>query len=154
MGSKPSAGMHKGIGKAPPLIQYGALCYRIDDRKPQILLVTSRGTGRWVVPKGWPMEQLGGAGTAAREAWEEAGVVGTFQPRCLGQFVYTKMRASKGDVPIMVQVYPVLVRRLAREFPESGQRRRKWFSPNKASMRVDEPELSRILRSFHPRVLH
>ncbi|MEN9850080.1 MAG: hypothetical protein RL128_243, partial [Pseudomonadota bacterium] len=56
--------------------QYGALCWRMHRGKVEVLLITSRDTGRWVIPKGWPIDGLAPAQTAAREAWEEAGVEG------------------------------------------------------------------------------
>lgn len=64
--------------------QYGALCWRLKDGKPQVLLITSRRSGRWVLPKGWPMDGLSGPEAALTEAWEEAGVRGKVKPDCLG----------------------------------------------------------------------
>ncbi len=132
--------------------QFSALCYRIVRDKPQILLITSRKTGRWIVPKGWPMDGLTPAQCAAQEAWEEAGVVGKPQDRCLGLYSYNK-GPSSGGLPCVAMIYPVKVKSLAQDFPEKKQRRRKWFSPKKAAARVSEPELARILRDFDPKIL-
>lgn len=133
--------------------QYAALCYRVSRDKPEILLVTSRGTGRWLVPKGWPIDGHTPAETAQQEAWEEAGVIGQVKDVCLGLFSYEKVMEGGRDVPCMVTVYPVKVKSLADRFPEKGQRRRKWFAPKKAALKVAEPELARILSEFDPRML-
>ena len=132
--------------------QFGALCYRVLRDKPQVLLVTSRGTGRWVIPKGWPIEGATPADSAAREAWEEAGVEGRVQPVCLGIYSYLK-RPADGGVPCVVAVYPLKVKKLADDFPEASERRRKWAGPKKAAGLVDEPELAALLRRFDPRKL-
>lgn len=132
--------------------QCAALCWRIDRGRPRILLTTTRGTGRWILPKGWPIDGLSPAETAAREAWEEAGVQGRSRDLCLGLFSYCKATGS-GDMLCVAVVYPVKVKTLSRRFPEKGQRQRKWFSPKKAASRVQEPELARILREFDPGVL-
>jgi len=134
--------------------QFAALCYRLSKKgNPKILLVTSRRTGRWIIPKGWPMDGLTPAATATQEAWEEAGVRGIFVEQCLGLYSYQKWRDGAVPLPCMVMVYPVAVTELAEDFPEQDQRRRKWFSPAKAATQVAEPELARILQDFHPRVL-
>ena len=58
----------------PKRVQVAALCFRETDTGKDVLLITSRGTGRWIVPKGWPIDGMGGSEAALREAWEEAGV--------------------------------------------------------------------------------
>lgn len=132
--------------------QYAALCYRMSRDKPEVLLVTSRGTGRWLVPKGWPMSGHTPAETAAKEAWEEAGVIGKVKDTCLGLFSYQKVIEDGQDLPCVVMVYPVTVKSLAVRFPEMGQRKRKWFTPKKAAQKVAEPELARILSDFDPKI--
>lgn len=143
----------RGSHKSDVRSQFAALCYRIVHDKPQILLITSRKTRRWIVPKGWPMDGMTPAQCAAQEAWEEAGVVGKALDRCLGLYSYSKALNSAGGMPVVAMIYPVRVKSLAADFPEKGQRRRKWFSPKKAASRVVEPELARILRDFDPRKL-
>lgn len=133
--------------------QFSALCYRIVEDKPEILLVTSRGSGRWIVPKGWPMDGKTPAQSAAQEAWEEAGVIGKAHEQCLGLYSYNKTMAQGVGLPCVALVYPVRVKKLMKDFPEKGQRRRKWYTPKKASTRVQEPELARILRDFDLNVL-
>lgn len=131
-------------------IQYAALCYRAQRGKVQVLMITSRDTGRWVIPKGWPMAGISPAECAAQEAWEEAGVKGQAAPHSEGRFYYDKVLGPRTAVPCTVEVYPLRVERLAGEFPEKGQRRRKWFSLQKAAQKVAEPELAQILAAFVP----
>lgn len=133
--------------------QFAALCYRSKGDRIEVLLVTSRRTGRWIVPKGWPEDGMTPANCALKEAWEEAGVIGKAQDQCLGLFSYSKLIEPDLTYPCVAMVYPVKVKSLAKKYPEQDQRQRKWFSPKKASLKVTEPELSRILRDFDPRIL-
>ncbi len=128
--------------------QVAALPFIMKQGKPRILLVTSRESRRWVIPKGWPMRGLTAPETAKVEAWEEAGVVGKISDRCLGFYAYQKSFPKSNDLPIVVAVYPMRVKALKDTFPEAGQRRRKWMSRKKAAERVHEPELRKILRKF------
>ncbi|WP_338055504.1 NUDIX hydrolase [Shimia biformata] len=133
--------------------QFGALVYRIHNDKPEILLITSRTSKRWIIPKGWPMHGLTPAEAALQEAFEEGGVKGKAHDVCLGIYSYFKTFEDRRDLPCLVMVYPVKAKKLLTSFREAGQRRRKWFSPKKAAAKVREPELSQILRSFDPRHL-
>jgi len=132
--------------------QFGALCYRAVKDKLQVLLITSRGTGRWILPKGWPVPGATPAGAAIQEAWEEAGVQGKTQGGCLGLYSYMK-QDDTGTWPCVVAVFAVKVIALKREYPEAGQRRRKWFSLKKAAQLLDEPELKRMVLDFDPGAL-
>ena len=133
--------------------QFASLCYRIKNGKVQILLITSRGTGRWIIPKGWPIDGLTPAASAAQEAWEEAGVTGKPRDLCLGLFSYRKVVGAEPNLPCVAMVYPLRVKALAKVYPEAGERKRKWVSRKKAAEMVHEPELARILRDFDPRVM-
>jgi 8-oxo-dGTP pyrophosphatase MutT (NUDIX family) len=128
--------------------QYGALCWRSHRGSPQVLLVTSRDTGRWVIPKGWPGEGLDPVASAEREAWEEAGVEGAVNPSCLGYFSYDKIMTAHASLPCVVGVYGLRVHRLQRRFPERTERRRKWFSLDKAAKKVAEAELRTLILSM------
>lgn len=136
------------------LSQFGALCWRRSGAKTEVLLVTSRDTGRWVIPKGWPIDGLTPEASAAREAFEEAGVEGVVSAHCLGLYSYDKViergRGPEVSVPCVVAVFPLAVDRLLNRFPEMAQRKRKWFSTDKAARRVAEPELQAILAAFSP----
>ncbi|MDP5349813.1 MAG: NUDIX hydrolase [Paracoccaceae bacterium] len=143
----------KASHKSDVRTQFAALCYRVVKDKTQILLVTSRGSGRWILPKGWPMDGVTPARAAMTEAWEEAGVEGQAIDICLGMYSYAKVLGPDTLLPCVAMVYPVRVRDLAATYPESGARRRKWFSQKKAAKAVDEPELAQIIRHFDPRRL-
>ncbi|OYU16821.1 MAG: NUDIX hydrolase [Rhodobacteraceae bacterium PARR1] len=124
--------------------QYGALCWRAHRGQIEVLLITSRDTGRWVIPKGWPMAELSPNIAAAQEAWEEAGVSGRVSDRPFGIYAYDKIVKLGHSLPCAVAVYPLRVDRLAVEFPERHERRRKWFAVAKAARKVAEPELRAI----------
>lgn len=135
--------------KRPNKFQVAALCYRGSGKKKEVLLITSRGSGRWILPKGWPMEGKSAAEAARIEAWEEAGV----QPakvakHALGSFEYTKDRDEGLPLPCDTYVYPVKVEKLARNYPEAGERKRKWVAPGVAADLVDDPGLKDLLRDF------
>lgn len=128
--------------------QFAALPCRKAARGLEVMLVTSRDTGRWVLPKGWPIKGLTGAQTAAREAFEEAGLRGKLRGRALGSFVYDK-RLDCGDcLPLSVSVYRLDVTRELDDWPERSQRTRRWFSPAEASAQVDEPDLAALLAAL------
>jgi len=135
-----------GTGDAGTRSQLGALCWRLHRGKVEVLLITSRDTGRWVIPKGWPMDGLDAAGAAAREAWEEAGVTGETMPEAVGLYGYDKMQKDQPCLPCVVAVYPLRVEKLAAKFPERKERRRKWFAAEKAAKKVAEPELRALLQ--------
>lgn len=126
--------------------QVAALPVRTEaDGSLHVLLVTSRDTGRWVLPKGWPIKGLDEPGAAAREAFEEGGVVGDVDSETLGVYGYIKRLADASAVAVMVAVYRLDVRQELTVWPERHERRRRWFSPSDAALLVDEPELREIL---------
>ena len=131
--------------------QFAALCYRIVDGKVQILLVPSRRSGRWIAPKGWPMDGKTPYDAAAQEAWEEAGATGKVGTVPLGLFSYVKLIEGAPDYTCIAVIYPMRVKKLVKEYPEAAQRKRKWVSRKKAAGMVQEPELARIIKDFDPR---
>ena len=133
--------------------QFAALCYRVVKDKLEILMITSRDTGRWLVPKGWPIEGKTPEDCALTEAWEEAGVRGKVTGGCLGMFSYHKDVSPDESLPCAAMVYPVKVKSLEDRYPEASERRRKWMRPKKAAARVEEPELAEIIRRFDPKSL-
>ncbi|WP_397543359.1 NUDIX domain-containing protein [Roseovarius salis] len=133
--------------------QFAALCYRIRKDKPEFLLVTSRRTGRWIIPKGWPVDGKTPADSALMEAWEEAGVRGRVTGPSLGLFSYFKDGPGEDGLPCVAMVFPVRVRGLSGRYPERAERKRKWMRPKKAAASVGMPELAHILREFDPRLL-
>jgi len=132
--------------------QVAALCYQCDKKgKVEILLVTSRGTRRWIPPKGWPIEGKSPHDAAAQEALEEAGVKGRVSDVALGRYDYTHDPEQDGMPPAEAFIFPLEVQKFAKDFKEKGQRKVKWFSPKKAALLVREPKLKKILRNFDPR---
>jgi 8-oxo-dGTP pyrophosphatase MutT (NUDIX family) len=132
--------------ESDPRSQVAALCWRMHRDRVEILLITSRDTGRWVLPKGWPVEGLDAPASAAQEAWEEAGVRGAINPTLVGLFGYDKVLGPKAALPCMVSVFGLRVAGLSRQFPERKERRRKWFAVDVAARKVAEPELRSLLR--------
>jgi 8-oxo-dGTP pyrophosphatase MutT (NUDIX family) len=128
-----------------PLPQFAALCWRMRRDKPQILLITSRDTGRWIIPKGWQAAGCDGPESAAQEAWEEAGVTGRIETQPVGIYGYDKVLSAEMLMPCAVTVYTLRVKALARHFPERAERRRKWFSAEKAARKVAEHDLRALL---------
>jgi len=127
--------------------QYGVLPYRLDPRL-EVLLLTSRETRRWVIPKGWPMKGKKPHQSAAREALEEAGVTGKTGNKALGAYSYVKLLKNGQLAPCKVKVFPLLVRRQRETWPEQEQRDTRWFAPEEAADAVQEPELAVIIRAF------
>jgi 8-oxo-dGTP pyrophosphatase MutT (NUDIX family) len=116
----------------------------------EILLITSRETRRWVIPKGWPMPNLGSGPSAAQEAHEEAGVRGELSPAPLGSYTYDKRLKRGRTRAVRVEVYGLEVRSEDADWRERGQREKAWLTPDEAARRVDEPELQALIASFRP----
>lgn len=140
--------------RRPPRQQYAALCYRVKKKTGDVemLLLTSRDTGRWVIPKGWPMPGKLSHEVAAREAYEEAGVRGTVETTALGSFGYDKVLKDGIQVPCRVQVYALEVSELVKNFKEKGERSMEWVSCDEAVKRVREPELRDLILAFAQRM--
>ena len=130
------------------LVQAGALVHRAGRIGPQVLLITSRETQRWVIPKGWPHHGLSLPRSALREAWEEAGVRGRAGNEPLGSFVYDKRNPMAPPVAVAVAVFAVRFVSQDQRWPELGLRERAWFTPAEAARRVDEDGLADILGRF------
>jgi 8-oxo-dGTP pyrophosphatase MutT (NUDIX family) len=129
-------------------IQYAALPFRTQGRQVQVLLVTSRGTQRWVIPKGWPMKGLKAHDAAAVEAFEEAGLEGEIETAPIGSYHYQKHLKGERSAAVQVIVFPMLVERVAEAWKEQGQRRAEWFRYQRAATLVAEPALGRLIRDL------
>lgn len=139
------------IGGLPCRTQVAALPWRVaDDGSYEVMLVTSRGTGRWVIPKGWPEGSETFWTAAAREAGEEAGVGGQVAQDALGRFYYDKQLARGREWRCEVLVYPLQVTDVADKWPEKKKRRRRWFAPRDAARLVNEPDLAELIGRFVP----
>jgi len=115
----------------------------------QVLLVTSRESGRWVIPKGNFANTVSPHAAAAQEAEEEAGVRGAVCPTPLGTFRYRKRKGSGASLMYDVEVFPLAVSEELPDWKEKKQRQRRWFSLSEAARSVEEPDLRDLIRSFN-----
>lgn len=136
------------LGAPQPRLQVAALC--VEPATGRVLLVSSRGTGRWIIPKGWPMAGLSLAEAALQEAWEEAGVRAAPGPE-LGLYHYDKMQSRGLVIPVAVRVYLARIESLADAYPELGHRTRRLMAPREAAGLVAEPELATLISGLADR---
>jgi 8-oxo-dGTP pyrophosphatase MutT (NUDIX family) len=130
-------------------VQYAALPYRRTAQShTEVMLITSRESGRWIIPKGWPDKRQPPCASAAREAREEAGIVGKVASDPIGSYSYQKRLKNGIVVPCEVHVFALKVERQQKTWREKGQRQAQWFPPNKAAEVVRERRLRSILRTF------
>jgi 8-oxo-dGTP pyrophosphatase MutT (NUDIX family) len=135
--------------------QYGALPFSIaTDGTVRILLVTTRGRRDWIIPKGWPIRNLSGKETAAREAYEEAGLIGTVIGEMpIGSYRYLKQRDSNRLAVHEVAVFLFAVTRQLRKWPEKAERSTSWFTLAEATDLVERAGLSELLRESSGQLL-
>ena len=135
--------------RTPPRRQVAAFCWRSRDDGHEIMLITTRRTKRWTLPKGWPMNDRTLAGAAAQEAWEEAGVKGAVTESAIGSYTYEKtLRRSGIRQLVHVEVFLLQVDSIEDTYPENGQRKRKWMTLLAAAEAVTEPGLKRLIANF------
>ena len=137
--------------------QVAALCWRAPGSNkpvPDVLLITSLSSKRWILPKGWLMDGMTAAESAAREAFEEAGITGKIARQPLGCYHYLKARKDGGGVPCSVDVFALEVDMQLDDWPEKGAREILWLPLDKAADQVSELGLRQLLRDFRtqPRV--
>jgi len=128
--------------------QVAALPFRMTEAGLEVMLITSRRTRRWIVPKGWPEAGTSPAADAAREALEEAGVTGEVAPKPIGAFHYLKERKHGDGTNCRVNLFPLRVTRQRRTWPEKETREAQWFPYAEAAKLVSEPELKRLILRF------
>lgn len=133
---------------APRFTQLAALCWRRGEDGVEVLLVTS-SSGRWILPKGWPIEGKSPARAAMTEAWEEGGVArGKATRKPVGAYLAAKRTTEGDDLPCLHKVFAVKVREQRDDYPEAHRRDRVWVSPGEAAAMVDEDGLRDILRAL------
>jgi len=131
-------------------MQYGILAYRLDAQLAfELLLVRSRAVKGWIIPAGWPIKGLGAARSAAREGYEEAGILGTVGSKSVGVFSYrVALEEGRGSVPCEVCVFPMLVTRQLSTWPESHDRVSRWVSLDEARALLKIKELYKLVTLF------
>jgi 8-oxo-dGTP pyrophosphatase MutT (NUDIX family) len=132
---------------APSRRQFAALPYRKDGGL-EVMLVSSRETRRWVLPKGWPMKGKKPHTVAAIEALEEAGLLGKIGKKSIGSYHYVKRMPNGATLACEVDVFPFRVQKQRKNWRERDQRMTSWFDAKEAAHLVDEPELCELLLSF------
>lgn len=135
-----------------PRQQIGALPYFVSpDGEVQVVLVTTRETQRWSIPKGNVMKGKKPHRAAEIEAFEEAGVRGQIGRKIIGSYGYRK-NFRDGKAEAIVVVYPLQVHKLTKKFPERRERKVASFPLNEAIGLIAIPELAAILAGFHPAI--
>jgi 8-oxo-dGTP pyrophosphatase MutT (NUDIX family) len=131
-----------------PRNQLAVIPYMMHQGQPLILMVTSRETRRWIVPKGWQEKKVTDRDQALCEAFEEAGAIGILGDKPVGGYRYEK-RLKDGRVKaIDVAVYCLEVCELLDDWPEMAERERRWMTPAQAAMAVQEGALAALLLSM------
>lgn len=128
-----------------------ALCWRTAPKRGltlEVLLITSLNSKRWILPKGWPEPELGPADNAAREAFEEAGVMGKISPEPIGSYHYLKEKKDGGGIPCSVEVFALEVTKQLDDWPEKSSRQLAWLPLDQAAARVVEPSLRQMIKDF------
>ncbi|MFC0389497.1 NUDIX hydrolase [Muricoccus vinaceus] len=129
-------------------LQFAAVPLRQDGYRLRVMLLTSRDTGRWVLPKGWAEQGLTGPEVAAKEAFEEAGLRGEVQAGPFGTYRYRKCMSRGRVIPCRVEVFAMWVDQVLEDWPERSQRAREWFSPREAARKVQEDGLRLLLEGL------
>jgi 8-oxo-dGTP pyrophosphatase MutT (NUDIX family) len=125
-------------------IQSGVIPYRLERDVLQVLLITTRKTGRWVIPKGNIGKGHNARQSAEREAYEEAGVRGDAEKTSLGSYTYEKVLKDGTSRPTVVEVFAMHVLKEAKVWPEMAERRSEWVEPKEAARRVHEAGLATL----------
>lgn len=129
--------------------QYGALPWRRTKHgEIEVLLITSRERKRWILPKGWPIKGKTPSQAAAQEAFEEAGVMGDTHPRPIGSYDYKKLLRDGTHVNCSVALFGLCVRGTLVNWPERGERKRRWHHLAEAANRVSDAELAIVLNTL------
>ncbi len=134
--------------RRPKALQLAALCHRDTPDGVEVLLITS-SSGRWILPKGWPIDGLSAAEAASVEAWEEGGIKeADFSDTAIGTLQTQKTYDSGLTIPTETHVYDLTVKKVANDYPEADKRDRIWVSPARAAELVEDPNLKELLAKF------
>ncbi|CAN7338924.1 NUDIX hydrolase [Mesorhizobium sp. LjRoot246] len=134
--------------KGETIRQVAAIPFRLNAHGDiEVMLVTSRTTRRFIVPKGWPMKGKSGRKAATIEAQEEAGVLGKTLSQPAGTYSYWKRLANR-FVRVDVIVYLLEVTEELADWQEAKRRQRAWLAPADAAVLIDEPDLSTLVKTL------
>ncbi len=138
------AGFAHAERSAPLIEQAGAICLRKAGgrEKVEVFLIGSLRNGRWGIPKGHVEPGETSRQAAEREAFEEAGIIGTAMERVVGSFVYTKDRTP---LRYRVAVHLVHVKTIVTDFPEKDRRKIKWVPIDVGSHEVGQTSLGQLI---------
>lgn len=125
------------------LTKSAVIPYRLNNGKLEILLVTSIRKKNWIVPKGYIEFNLTPFESAKKEAYEEAGVVGSNETVEVGQFINEKKNRKE-----LIKVYTMEVDAELNDYPEKNLRKRKWFTFDEAMEKVQNPQIKNFIRKL------
>ncbi len=131
-------------------LQVAMLCTREGPEGPEVLLVKSLDSGRWILPKGWPMPGRSLRDAAAQEAWEEAGASGRLLPDEIARIPANKRLKSGLDLPCELVVFQMEDTTLAEDYPEAARRKRRMLPAARAAARADIEEIGALIRRTFP----
>ncbi len=137
----------QGLREKAERVQFAALAYLIDEEGPKYLIVTSRRTGRWIFPKGQLEAGEAGWEAAAREAFEEAGVVGEGLPRIIGRYHSLKFRDDWVQ-PLDIVLHPVRIDRVLKKWDERGERERRFVNAQDAAGLLSQDDMAALCARF------
>jgi 8-oxo-dGTP pyrophosphatase MutT (NUDIX family) len=127
--------------------QSAIIPYKIEDEELKILLITSIRKKKWIIPKGFIEFNLSPFESAKKEAFEEAGVIGTNETFELGSFNLNKY----GGLTKII-VYSMEVEKFKDAYPEKNLRKRKWFTVEEAIETVSIAEVRKLIITLQEKV--
>ena len=138
----------KATRNGTPLRQVAALPFRVTESGAiEVLVLTTRQTRRFTLPKGWIDRRRKAWKSAAQEAQEEAGVAGRVKRKPIGTYTYWKRLADHFAL-VEVDVYPLKVEKFLKRWPERRERFRRWLPARDAALLIDEPQLHHLVEAF------
>ncbi|MBS1167545.1 MAG: hypothetical protein H6R00_3570 [Proteobacteria bacterium] len=127
--------------------QVAALPYRVTPHGYEVVMITTRDSGRWILPKGWPIKGLKRHESAETEAMEEAGLIGSAEPKPFGRFTYIK-QFPKRQEKVLVDVFPLAIEKQLDDWQEKGQREVRFFNPVDAAALVSDVGVGDLILAF------
>lgn len=142
----------RGMIFRPRALQTGVICLREGAEGFEVLLVRTLDTGRWIIPKGWPMDGKTLAEAAEIEAWEEAGAKGRMMPEEFARIPSNKRRSGGLEVPTDLAIFVMIGTELVDDYPEAGKRERRMWPIDLAARRADVDALGEVIAALRDRL--